>query len=541
MAEQLEQYVLSLAEKEEQLQEQLHFTTQLLEALPNPVFFIDGEGRFQQVNRAWEEVFGIPKKNIIGMRLDDIPVDIPAAGVLWKESTDIFNGIAKGTRSYEVEVANKEIRHLLFRNATITHQDGSPFGMIGTITDLTELKRAEAQAQQALVEKRIAEESNKAKSAFITNMSHELRTPLNSIITLSEMMLRPFPHEKLHTYLHTIHDSGTHLLDVINNILSTSQIESGAMVLTSGLLDVHQMLMSVRAITDPQVLRKQIKFNMEIDPDIPGYVLADEVRIRQILVNLLGNAIKFTRKGSVTLRVKNIRTEDSTAKLRFEVEDTGCGIPAEQQADIFEPFSQLDDSSIRQYDGSGLGLSISKQLTELMGGVIGVQSTVGIGSLFWFELTLPVAEEEVIEKHHERVEKEEDHSPQLQQKLDILLAEDNPTSQLVLKELLSQYGHKLTIVADGESTLEMLYKRHFDLLILDYQMPIKSGLDVLREMEELKIQLPVLALTADVSVATIRQLKKYTSAVYTKPILVEQLMDAVKGLINDTGTFANIK
>ena len=340
-----------------------------------------------------------------------------------------------------------------------------------------------------------------AKSEFLAKMSHEIRTPLNGVIAAADLMAATQLNDEQHELLDTLRLSAKTLLGIINDILDFSKIEAGRMVLETLPFTPTVLVEEVVSIMAPAAHSKGLTVRTELSSSLPHSVAGDPLRLRQILLNFVGNAIKFTACGEVVIRAMRLKKgEGQSAWLRFEVQDTGVGIPPEKQAGIFDAFTQADSSVTRQYGGTGLGLAICKRLVELMGGQIGVYSQPGQGSCFWFEVPLPVIQENAPEETTAQPSGSALNSHELDG-VRVLLVKDNPVNQKVAIRMLQKLGCVVELAENGQQALEKLERASYDIVLMDMQMPVMDGLTATRLLRQREQQTGhhqvVIALTAN--------------------------------------------
>ena len=405
----------------------------------------------------------------------------------------------------------------------ILDKDGQPIGVGTTTIDLTPTKIVEMELEHA---REAAEAANQAKSQFLANMSHEIRTPMNGVLGMTDLALMKSTNPQVKEYLGYVKESGLHLLDIINDILDLSRIESGRIKLNRDRFSLRDFLdITIEPLLSAFVA-KDVNFTIDIDSVIPDPLIGDYGRLRQVLINLLGNALKFTDRGNVSLLVESIDGAgvDGQIPLRFCVCDTGIGIPPTHLEKIFDSFEQVHVAHHAKYEGTGLGLSISKNLVELMGGEIWVESREGVGSAFYFTVTLErtPAEESI---------KSEGSAPTgfTDRSLNILVAEDTMVNQILIQTVLEDAGHRVVIAETGRQVLEHLAGGDFDLVLMDIRMPEMNGDEATRIIRQnpppgVNPRIPIIALTAyALDTERARYMDSGFDAYLTKPVEVEKL------------------
>lgn len=338
------------------------------------------------------------------------------------------------------------------------------------------LLRLEENNRELEVQRIKAEEATRAKSMFLANMSHEIRTPLNGIIGVSKVLDESGLRNDQRELIEIITTSGENLLNIINDILDFSKIESGQIHLENIEFSLSEVITAIVKMMKFKADIKGIELILEIDKNIPDYLIGDPYRLNQVITNLVNNAVKFTEKGSVRIKVDLIKSGDDEVELRFYVIDTGIGISESGREKLFKEFSQTESSTTRKYGGTGLGLCISRNLVFLMNGEIGVKSEVGKGSEFWVKLKFGRRKENKNKREHKDVD--------IPQELKILYAEDNPVNQRVAQLLLKKMGVQCDIAANGEKAFDMFKLNSYDLILMDLQMPVIDGVECTRKIRE---------------------------------------------------------
>ena len=451
---------------ESEILRQKEFFESLFHNNPVAVVTLDLDENVKSVNPAFEELFGFSEVEAIGKNLDSLIASEnkeEAAG-LTRQVLDggMVRGLAKRQRKdgtfVEVELAGVPVI-----------VQGKKQGILAIYHNVTELVEA----------KRLAEQADKAKSEFLANMSHEIRTPMNGVMGMLELLLDTTLNTEQKDYVSTARDSAEALLGILNDVLDFSKIEAGQLTIDEIEYDLRSTVEGVAHTLVARAENKGLEMACLIDKDVPNRVLGDAGRLRQVLINLVGNAIKFTHEGEVVIRVMIQSSTEKTNVLRFLVSDTGIGIPLDRQQAIFERFVQADSSSTRKYGGTGLGLAISAQLSKMMGGDIGLESEPGKGSTFWFTATVGKVKEGVMPFLA---------LPEDLVDVPVLIVDDNGTNRTILEKMIRGFGCNAFAVSSGKEALNILHSftelnKPFQLVLLDMQMPEMDGEETLSRIK----------------------------------------------------------
>ncbi|MGK0482793.1 MAG: PAS domain S-box-containing protein [Planctomycetota bacterium] len=438
---------------------------------------------------------------------------------------------------YMMRHKNGTWRWILARGQVVERDDhGQPKRMVGTHTDITE----QVELREELVAaKETAEEAARVKSDFLATMSHEIRTPLNGILGLTQILVDSDPDEEQAEYLDVIYQSGAALLQILNDILDLSRTEAGMVELESVPFNPSECAQSTLALLHHAAASKDdLYLEIRIEDDVPKEILGDPGRLRQVLLNLVGNAVKFTDSGSVQVAVSTLHQDNGNKRLLILVSDTGIGIPREQAARLFDAFTQADSTTTRKFGGTGLGLSISRKLIHLMGGVIGCRPNLDGGSVFWIELPMHLPSTEDVTSPsatssagRKQIASSGEASPDPPL---VLVVEDNPVNQLVARRMLERLGCTVVTVANGQEAVDASAHKTFDVLFMDCQMPVMDGYAATRAIRERESRLgvapvPIVAMTANALQSDqAKCLAAGMNAYLTKPVLTDDLAAALQ-------------
>ena len=496
----------------------------LIDSLPDLIYVKDVSCKFLLANDACCRVMGTDSAHVVGK--DDFeffPKEL-AQGFFEDEQKVMRSGEPLLNREESVIYHDGTKSYVLTTKVPLRDVHGRVIGIMGIGRDITARVQAENDLRAA---REAAEAANRAKSEFLANMSHEIRTPMNGVIGMSELMMDTQLEPVQRDYAETIRDCGRALLTVINDILDFSKIEAGKLELESIDMDLRDAVRDVARVLAVQAHAKGLELTMEVDAQLPEMVKGDPGRLRQVLLNLGGNAVKFTSQGEVSLDVKVLQSDDSGTLVRCEVRDTGVGIPADRISALFQPFMQVDASTTRRFGGTGLGLSIVRKLVELMHGEVGLESQENVGSKFWFTARfLPASS---VGPTFHRV------TPSELQGRRVLVVDDNATNRKLLAIQLEQCGMQPVLASSATEALGILEQAYregepFEIALLDHDMPDCNGADLGRRVnsdEDLKNTRLVLLTSSGLRGDALRFAKIGFAGYLLKPVAESDLIDCL--------------
>jgi PAS domain S-box-containing protein len=526
---------------ESALKESERLMAGIIDFLPDATLVIDKEGRIISWNQSMEKMTGVKAEQILGKGDYEYalpfygerrPILIDAVRELHNNFEKKYNAIKRqedGTLVAETYISNLRGNetYLLGSASALYDSDGNYWGAIESIRDITERKHAEEDLQRA---KEKAESATLAKSEFLANMSHEIRTPMNAVIGMTGLLLDENLTTNQKEDVEIIRRSGDTLLTIINNILDLTKIESEMMELEHQSFNLRDCLEVSLDMVAIDAKRKGLETEYTFEGHVPTMMLGDPTRINQILINLLNNAVKFTENGKIKISVSGKAVDGDSYEIHFAVIDTGIGIPDDKMGRLFQSFCQVDASTARRYGGTGLGLAISKKLAELMGGKMWVVSEVGKGSTFHFTIMVEPTSCDPMEI--DRPASRVDVRGNLDKSLSILLAEDNLVNQIVTQRMLSKLGYRSDVAANGFEVLQALERQHYDVVLMDVQMPEMDGLEAARMIRQrwtdretpVIIAMTASALKGDREACLAAGMDDYVS----KPVKIEMLRAALE-------------
>jgi PAS domain S-box-containing protein len=466
-------------------------------------------------NPAAERLFGYTAGEMIGR-----PVAVLAAPGREAEMPMILERVRRGERVEHFDTVRKRkdgtLVEISLTVSPVRDARGRVIGASKIARDITERRVAERQRELLLAEldrrarenaelyqavrceleeRRRAEAAGRAKSDFLAAMSHEIRTPMTGVLGMADLLAAADLPERERGHVEAIRASGRHLLAIVDDILDLARIEAGKLALERVDFTLAEVVEEVRSLMAPRAAERGLELRIDLEPGLASLVVAgDPTRLRQVLLNLVGNGLKFTHEGGVTVTVDQERRDGAGVRLRFEVRDTGIGIPAGRRAELFRAFAQAEGSTARLYGGTGLGLAISRRLVEAMGGTIGAESAPGEGSLFWFEVPLGVGDRAVAA---ERAAVDPASVPPLR----ILVVEDVEVNRAMLGGILGRHGHAVTFAGNGAEAVGLASRERFDAVLMDVRMPVMDGVEATRRIRRLPPpagRVPIIGLTANV-------------------------------------------
>ncbi len=521
------------------IRHQSEYARSLIEASLDPLVTISTEGKIMDMNEATVTITGVQRKDLVGTDFFEYFTEPQKAREVYQ---DIFE---KGfVADYPLTMRDHKLTDVLFNGSIYKDDQGNVLGAVVVARDITELKRIEkefieakvfAELATAIAEEaqskaetatRIAIDAVKAKQQFLSNMSHEIRTPMNAIIGFTKVVLKTELTAKQKEYLTAIKMSGDALIVLINDILDLAKVDAGKMTFEQTPFKMASSISAMLHLFETKIQEKNLELIKEYDNRIPEVLSGDPVRLHQIILNLVSNAVKFTNKGKITVSVRLLTEDEEKVSIEFAVKDTGIGIPENKMDKIFENFQQASSGTSRIYGGTGLGLAIVKQLVEPQGGHITVTSKVDEGSTFSFVLhfqkTKAAAEAEILLAVPDTIVKN----------IKVLVVEDMALNQLLMKTLLDDFGFERDIAGNGKIAIEKLETQSYDIILMDLQMPEMNGFEATEYIRKtMKSDIPIIALTADVTTVDLAKCKAVGMNDYiAKPVDERLLYSKIIGL-----------
>lgn len=519
------------------------YSLSLIEASHDPLFAISQEGKITDMNNASVEVTGLSRQELIGTDFFEYFTEPEKALEVYKK---VFEKGFIADSPLILRHKNGKLIHVLFNGAVYKDDKENVLGAAIVARDVTNQKRIETElieakifaelateiAEEAKINaekaKAIAENAMKAKQQFLSNMSHEIRTPMNAIIGFTKVLLRTDVTHKQKEYLTAIKISGDALIVLINGILDLAKVEAGKMLFEKTPFKMKSSISAMLHLFENKIQEKNLKLVKEYDNKIPDVLVGDPIRLHQIVLNLVSNAVKFTSKGKITVSIDLMHEDPEKVILKFAVTDTGIGISDEKIGTIFENFQQATSGTSKLYGGTGLGLAIVKQLVEPQGGTIRVHSMMHEGSTFSF--TLPFQKTNAKAKLENEVTKIESELKNIK----VLVVEDIPLNQLLMKTLLDDFGFKCDIAENGKIAIEKLKENEYEIILMDLQMPEMNGFEATEYIRKtMKSTIPIIALTADVTTVDLAKCKAIGLDDYlAKPVDEKQLYNKIVNILN---------
>jgi PAS domain S-box-containing protein len=534
--------VFQTGEKEKRAAELIiaNYARSLIEASRDPLVTISTEGKITDMNEAFANITEMTREKLKGTDFFDYFTDSQKAREVYQE---VF---AKGfVADYPLTIKDGKLTDVLFNGSVYKDEKGNVLGAVVVARDITVQKRIETELIEAKVFAELAtgiaeEEKSKAQSAtqtaenavkakqqFLSNMSHEIRTPMNAIIGFTKVMLKTDLSAKQKEYLTAIKMSGDALIVLINDILDLAKVDAGKMTFEQIPFKLALSISAMLHLFETKIQEKNLELVKEYDKKIPEVLVGDPVRLHQIILNLVSNAVKFTTKGKITVSIRLLSEDEDKATIEFAVTDTGIGIAENKIEDIFKTFQQATSGTSRLYGGTGLGLSIVKQLIVPQGGTISVKSKIDEGSTFNFVLSFLKAEAEA-EAEAESAELDTEIK-----NIKVLVVEDIALNQLLMKTLLDDFGFERDIATNGKIAIEKLQTKSYDIILMDLQMPVMNGFEATEYIRnKMNSKIPIIALTADVTTVDLAKCKAVGMNDYiAKPVNERLLYNKILGLV----------
>lgn len=517
------------------------YARSLIEASLDPLFTISPEGKITDINNASIDITEVTRENLIGTDFFEYFTEPDKAREIYKQ---VF---AEGfVADFPLTIRDGKLTDVLFNGSVYKDEFGKVIGVVVVARDITDHNRIEKELNESKIRAesatkiaeeakdiaesatKIAENAVKSKQQFLSNMSHEIRTPMNAIIGFTKVLLKSDLDPKQKEYLNAIKMSGDALTVLINDILDLAKVDAGKMIFEQTPFNMAASISAMIHLFETKIQEKNLLLTKKYDDKIPKVLIGDPVRLHQVILNLVSNAVKFTSKGEITMIVRLLNEDEEKVTIEFSVADTGIGIQKDKIEHIFENFQQASSETARLYGGTGLGLAISKQLVESQGGSISVKSKLDEGSTFSFILTFQKTNAEV---ESQIVMKELNTKVE---NIKVLVVEDIALNQLLMKTLLDDFGFECDITDNGKIAIEKLQNKSYDIILMDLHMPEMNGFEATEYIRsKMNSQIPIVALTADVTTADLKKctdvgMNDYISKPLDEKLLYDKIIDLLQ-------------